>query len=258
MKWTATLILLLCVSNCTPNYAGPVHAIPPEKGSQLIELFTSQGCSSCPPAEAWIGQLTSHKDLWKRFVPVVFHVDYWDRLGWKDPYAREQYTRRQYEYRNFHQLRSVYTPGFFVDGKEWKGFFEAGNLPAIRTETSKLAATWDAGTITINTTPVVTQTQFHAVVLGFGLKTSVKRGENAGRKLAGNFVVLSHKTSRASLIETPSAEIKFRLSDLASKAPRYGFAVWSTVGASPIPLGASGNWLPKQPFVPERPSRNQR
>ncbi len=247
------MMLLLCVCNCTPNYAGPIQARTPEKGSQLIELFTSQGCSSCPPAEAWIEKLTTHEDLWKRFVPVVFHVDYWDQLGWKDPFANEQHTRRQYEYRNFHGLSSVYTPGFFVDGQEWKGFFQQGRLPALRGETSQLEATWNAGTVTIKTTPLATNIRYHAVVLGFGLKTSVRHGENAGRKLEGNFVVLSHKTATGSVDKAKTdlvAELSFKSSDLASKAPRYGFAVWATTDTAPIPLGVAGNWLPKHPFAP--------
>src|SRR5438874_1495113 len=53
-------------------------------GTHLLELFTSEGCSSCPPAEAWLGTLKSNDRLWQDFVPIAFHVDYWDRLGWKD------------------------------------------------------------------------------------------------------------------------------------------------------------------------------
>src|SRR6476646_4780454 len=70
-----------------------------ESGPQrihLIELFTSQGCSSCPPAEAWLSKLKSEPRLWKDFVPIAFHVDYWDRLGWRDPFATKEWTARQY------------------------------------------------------------------------------------------------------------------------------------------------------------------
>jgi hypothetical protein len=52
----------------------------------LLEMYSSQGCSSCPPAERWLNQFTADPDLWKRFIPVVFHVDYWDDIGWKDPF----------------------------------------------------------------------------------------------------------------------------------------------------------------------------
>src|SRR5947207_14709116 len=72
-----------------------------ESGPQrvhLIELFTSQGCSSCPPAEAWLSKLKTEPRLWKDFVPLAFHVDYWDRLGWRDPFASKEWTARRYQY----------------------------------------------------------------------------------------------------------------------------------------------------------------
>src|SRR3977135_745950 len=62
---------------------------------QLLELFTSEGCSSCPPAEAWFTQLKSDNGLWREFVPVAFHVDYWDHLGWRDRFATKEWTSRK-------------------------------------------------------------------------------------------------------------------------------------------------------------------
>ena len=229
--------------------ASPVQAASSPEGSQLLELFTSQGCSSCPPAEKWIGQITTHRDLWKRFVPVVYHVDYWDRLGWRDPFAQKAHTERQYQYAAFHQRRSVYTPGFFVDGKEWRGFFHQGTLPGPRQNTPSIKAEWDAGELRITSELPSDKVRFHATVLGFGLQTSVKRGENSGRKLAGNFVVLSHKTADSEAQKQHEVTIQFSDKDLASKAPRYGFAVWAQNVDSPIPLTAAGNWLPKRLFV---------
>src|SRR6476469_6677200 len=84
--------------------------------THLIELFTSEGCSSCPPAEAWLSKLKSESGLWKDFVPLAFHVDYWDRLGWRDPYAAKQWTARQYDYSSRWNSGSVYTPGFVLNG----------------------------------------------------------------------------------------------------------------------------------------------
>src|SRR5205814_757208 len=66
--------------------------------SSLIELFTSEGCSSCPPAEKWLSALKSSSDLWKKAVPVAFHVDYWDHLGWRDRFAKPEFTSRQQRY----------------------------------------------------------------------------------------------------------------------------------------------------------------
>src|ERR1700730_751970 len=90
----------------------------PER-THLLELFTSEGCSSCPPAEAWMSKLKAEPRLWKDFVPIAFHVDYWDRLGWRDPFASKEWTARQYQYSTTWKSESVYTPGFVLDGREW-------------------------------------------------------------------------------------------------------------------------------------------
>ena len=67
--------------------------ISPEHQVNLVEVYSSQGCSSCPPAERWLGQFTNSPDLFTSFIPINFHVDYWDYLGWKDPYAKAKFTK---------------------------------------------------------------------------------------------------------------------------------------------------------------------
>ena len=83
-----------------------------ESGPQqtvLVELYTSEGCSSCPPAEAWMSRLQGDPGLWKKFVPIAFHVDYWDRLGWRDRFSSRNWTERQSRYAALWQSESVYT-----------------------------------------------------------------------------------------------------------------------------------------------------
>src|SRR5205809_201633 len=77
------LIALLSTA-LTSRVAGQTFESGPAR-VHVIELFTSQGCSSCPPAEAWLSKLKNEPRLWKDFMPIAFHVDYWDRLGWRDP-----------------------------------------------------------------------------------------------------------------------------------------------------------------------------
>ena len=80
----------------------------------VVELFTSEGCSSCPPAEAYIGELAQHKDV----LALSFHVDYWDNLGWKDPFSLRISTERQSAYSKALGRSSVYTPQVVIDGKD--------------------------------------------------------------------------------------------------------------------------------------------
>ncbi len=95
----------------------PLEAVP------VLELFTSHGCSSCPPADRWLRNFTNHPGLWNQVIPMAFHVDYWDWIGWKDRFASARYTARQKDYRRAGRLRTVYTPGFVLGGREWKGWF---------------------------------------------------------------------------------------------------------------------------------------
>src|SRR5213083_577539 len=90
------------------------------KQTALIELYTSEGCSSCPPAETWLSRLKESPGLWKDFVPVAFHVDYWDYLGWRDPWAAKEFSDRQRAYARSWRGGAVYTPGFVLNGKEWR------------------------------------------------------------------------------------------------------------------------------------------
>lgn len=85
----------------------------PQPRPVVVELFTSQGCSSCPPADAYLGKLAARSDV----LPLAFHVDYWDDLGWRDRFALPQAVERQNVYaRNFHRS-SVYTPQLVIDGR---------------------------------------------------------------------------------------------------------------------------------------------
>jgi hypothetical protein len=82
-----------------------------EKQVNLVELYTSEGCSSCPPADKWLGKLKQQSGLWTEFIPIAFHVDYWDYIGWQDPYAHQRHTVRQSRYQANNNIRSIYTPG---------------------------------------------------------------------------------------------------------------------------------------------------
>src|SRR5882724_9692041 len=120
----------ICTVLLLSLYMTPIAAInaqPPtltfqssQKQTTLLELYSSEGCSSCPPAETWFSRLKESPGLWKDFVPVAFHVDYWDYLGWRDPWSSKTFTDRQHAYARAWRSDSVYTPGFVLNGKEWR------------------------------------------------------------------------------------------------------------------------------------------
>jgi hypothetical protein len=118
--------LLLAVAVATAGCSATAEGAPAAwKRGVLVELFTSQGCSSCPPADAFVRELPTLGFGRDKVIPLTFHVDYWDGLGWKDPFASPEFTRRQEWYARSKTLRSLdgpsgleglYTPQMIVDG----------------------------------------------------------------------------------------------------------------------------------------------
>ncbi len=92
----------------------------------LVELYTSEGCDSCPPADRWLAATFRGDGAAARAVPLAFHVDYWDRLGWKDRLATPAYTERQYAAMRANRARFVYTPQVLVQGRDFPGWRETG------------------------------------------------------------------------------------------------------------------------------------
>jgi hypothetical protein len=154
----------------------------------VVELFTSEGCSSCPPADALLAELAGRLDV----LALSFHVDYWDRLGWKDPFSSPAATARQQRYASLLGLATVYTPQFVVDGK-WQavGSDRAGVERAFATahrEHSQVPVVLDLsrGVARIQVGPAQGSASAAVLLIGFDRWhiSPVARGENAGRKLA--------------------------------------------------------------------------
>jgi len=160
-----------------------------QSGPVVVELFTSQGCSSCPPADDYLAGLADRKDV----LALAFHVDYWDRLGWKDTFATPEYTARQYAYGRTFKNRSVWTPQFVVGGVAYsRGSFRNEVASQIESLSRKpadvnLSAVSQGGKISISAEPLVSGLPKMIVSLvGYAVEETVqiKRGENAGRTIS--------------------------------------------------------------------------
>jgi len=226
------------------NAAEPLSFQSNEQGTTVIEAFVSQGCSSCPPAEKWLNQFINSPQLWKEIIPVAFHVDYWDYLGWKDPFATKSNTQRQYQYKKIGKVGSVYTPGFVVNGKEWREWFSRGRLPSSNEKKGILSAKLSERRLEVSYAQGKEGLELHVVILGFGLKTDVTRGENRGRLLESEFVALAHQKYLSS-----EGRWSVDLSDISVvEAEKYGIAVWVSYPNDPVPLQAAGSLLPEKYF----------
>jgi hypothetical protein len=159
----------------------------------LVELFTSEGCSSCPPADRLLARLAAEQPVPGAFVvPLALHVDYWDRLGWKDPYSSAAFTERQGAYAaRFGNAGQVYTPQMVVDGRtEFVGNDESAARRAIAAAAKeprafvRLERGADPGTVRITVAGVPAASPILLALTEDPPASDVTRGENAGKKLA--------------------------------------------------------------------------
>lgn len=173
----------------------------------LLELYTSEGCSSCPPADEWLSNLPDKGLGADKLVPLSLHVDYWNYIGWRDPYSSSQYTARQREVAWRNRLSSIYTPQMVLNGQDYRAWRrqdirrrveDTNALPA----TVKLVMSWSEqqtggdkslsvrvnaqfnSLLAVSSQPVV-----NLAVFENRLVSRVDAGENDGRTLEHDFVV---------------------------------------------------------------------
>lgn len=197
--WVALPFAVAAILFGNARAAGPA---PSFRGFALVELFTSEGCSSCPPADAVASRIA--RDAAESGEPVfvlVFHVDYWDRLGWPDRFASAAFTERQRAYASAWKARQVYTPQMVVNGeaefvgsdsaRAEKEIESALERPAtVPVEIEEARAVGD-GVLSVRARVVGAPDRgvVWVAVTEDGLSSEVKRGENAGRRLAHAAVV---------------------------------------------------------------------
>lgn len=212
---------------------------------QMLELYSSEGCSSCPPADIWISRLTQDPGLWNSFVPVVFHVDYWNDLGWKDIFSSSEMSQRQRQVVSTWPQRTLYTPMFILNGKELKNWSnkkisdlnQKNHIELQIIEDKKNYFKTKIKGIAANK---LKDYKVHAVLLGFGIEADITDGENSGRKLQHNFVVLDWAQSE---IKKDTFSKGFEFNRRKIKAKKYAVAAWIEKVNTPVPLQAVGGYV---------------
>jgi hypothetical protein len=182
----------------------------PQKGFAVVELFTSEGCSSCPPADALVAAVQKEdKDL--PVYVLAYHVDYWDRLGWKDAFSEAAYSDRQRQYASWLKLSSVYTPQIVVNGRTEFVGSQAGSLSnAIHRGLGQQATTglslsglkvegkkldWQCGIGGAGTAGRKGHFSLSVALVQRSAVTQVKAGENEGKTLSHVQIVRSFQTA---------------------------------------------------------------
>ena len=247
----ASPLAAVCLSLLVQLAGAQTNLVVLRSGGQptpLLELFTSEGCSSCPPAETWLSRLEASPGLWKDVVPVAFHVDYWNQLGWRDPWSERSFSFRQRDYAQLWRTDGVYTPGFVFNGFEWRGWSAAarlprqpGGAPGVLIATSADRSHWRVSFRP--STPPAWEYQAYAALLANGLVSDVKAGENRGRRLRHDFVALE-LVSQTLTNQNGTYLGEFTIAPPPWAATnRLALAAWITLPGQLRPWQAVGGWL---------------
>lgn len=244
----ATCFLMLATLAAATTNAAPLVFQSSGRQPSLLELYTSEGCSSCPPAETWLSGLKNSPRLWSDFVPVAFHVDYWNYLGWRDPWSQAEFSDRQRAYAQTWNAQNIYTPEFVLNGREWShGFWQKTVPAAAETGAGALKVSSDDAThwqlFFVPEQKEKTTYEIHAALLVSGVSSDVKAGENAGRQLKHDFVAIAF-TELPLVSRTNAFSRTFALEAKAKPGEgRRALAVWITAHGKAEPVQATGGWL---------------
>lgn len=222
---------------------------PDQKPFVLVELFTSEGCSSCPPADRLLSEIVDNEYDDVEVIGMSFHVDYWDYIGWKDPYANQSFTQRQRSYARKFYSSQIYTPQMVVNGTfEFVGSNRArwnSTLEKLKTKVPDYNI--KLNNLKINDAEVIIEVSsdneerviLNAAIVERGLSQKVTSGENRGRQLNHDNVVRSFKVRQFDgQLNTIKLEIPEDLDPANSSLILYAQneKKWEVVGALRTPL----------------------
>src|SRR6185503_15335347 len=202
------LVAVLAMSMATAQ-AAQCSARSGERTVALVELYTSEGCDSCPPADRWLSSLGPRGFAPDRVVPIALHVDYWDYIGWKDPYARQAHAARQRKMAKLARAAMVYTPQVLLQGQDFRHWRDGGSpdgafartVAEINARPAKARISLSLDTRRRQAFEVEVAAELLAAAPGADvalfvgayenkLVSEVKAGENRGKSLPHDYVVL--------------------------------------------------------------------
>ena len=258
------LLMLAAVASAAPavvaaagqaNAPAACQARSADQQLQLIELYTSEGCSSCPPADRWLSTLKAQPQV----LAAAFHVDYWDRLGWRDRFSDPAYTARQRAWVGREAGRFAYTPQVLVNGRDWRGWPTlpvAAGAARVRIELRQDAER----RVQVSVTPLAgapTRLALWWALLEDGHRSLVRAGENSGAQLHHDHVVRRYgelpawpaqasssqqwtfpAAAAASAADKAQSGLQTR-SDKAESGSKARFLVVVTDAATGVPLQAT-------------------
>ena len=210
---------LLALALVAPVNAAPAcSARSAATVTPVIELYTSEGCNSCPPADRWLSAVKADAPV----VALAFHVDYWDRLGWKDRFASAAFTQRQAEQQRSSGARFSYTPQVIIDGADrpdWPGAAVAARARPAASVDAQLAR--DGNHVTATVTPLPgapTRLAGYWAVTEQSHASAVKAGENEGVTLHHDFVVREYRPVAAWTVKSDPATLQFDMAGATDPA----------------------------------------
>lgn len=200
MRNRYSVIPILVLTGALSGATGASDAVRQPRVA-LLELYTSEGCNSCPPMDRWISQLPQAQLVPQKLVVLAFHVDYWNYLGWPDRFSQARFTQRQRSAVHSNGLRTAYTPQLLLNGRDYReqGALDA-HLAPINAQTARvhlnlLAKNTASGLMAdVLIEPRVKPGEslhLYLAVYENNLHTEVKAGENRGQRLRHDFVVRS-------------------------------------------------------------------
>jgi hypothetical protein len=240
MKHTASLLSAAAAALALSSSAqagATCRAATGPNAPTVVELYTSEGCSSCPPADRWLSTLKGQPDV----VALAFHVTYWDRLGWPDRYALPEATARQRSLAQAAGQSQVYTPQVLVDGQDWRAWGAASLKPPWpRKGAPVVTLERDGDVVTATVGGGGGRLAGYWAVLEDGHGSAVKAGENAGETLHHDAVVRQvHPVPAWPAADGLKAQLKVSRGEAAFPR-RVVFVVTDEHGAKPVQALALG------------------